>query len=78
MSASLPGSRELPASQYDLSTYWGRVKQAAEISDPRSVILTAISCENLLARVGVVGIPPAPVILPSSQCPNPLTCALAG
>ncbi|KAF7507004.1 hypothetical protein GJ744_011028 [Endocarpon pusillum] len=36
MSASLPGSRELPASQYDLSTYWGRVKQSAGIADPRN------------------------------------------
>lgn len=35
MSASLPGNRDLPASQYDLSTYWGRVKQSAQISDPR-------------------------------------------
>ena len=35
MSASLPGHRDLPASQYDLSTYWGRVKQSAEIADPR-------------------------------------------
>lgn len=35
MSASLPGSRELPASQYDLSTYWGRVRHSADISDPR-------------------------------------------
>lgn len=35
MSASLQGSRELPASQYDLSTYWGRVRQSAEIADPR-------------------------------------------
>lgn len=35
MSASLPGNRELPASRYDLSTYWGRVKHSAEISDPR-------------------------------------------
>ena len=35
MSASLPGNRDLPASQYNLNTYWGRVKQSAEISDPR-------------------------------------------
>ena len=35
MSASLPGGRELPTSQYDLSSYWGRVKHAADISDPR-------------------------------------------
>ena len=35
MSASLPGSRDLPNSQYDLTTYWGRVRHAATISDPR-------------------------------------------
>ncbi|KAL8745210.1 MAG: hypothetical protein Q9190_002643 [Brigantiaea leucoxantha] len=34
MSASLPGNRTLPVSQYDLNTYWGRVKQSAEIADP--------------------------------------------
>ncbi|KAK7716839.1 lumenal Hsp70 protein [Botryosphaeria dothidea] len=38
MSASLPGSRELPASQYDLSTYWGRVRHSADISDPRTLL----------------------------------------
>lgn len=35
MTSSLPGHRELPVSQYDLSTYWGRVRHAANISDPR-------------------------------------------
>lgn len=35
MSASLPGSRDLPASPYDLKTYWGRVRHAADLSDPR-------------------------------------------
>ncbi|KAI1644784.1 Tricarboxylate/iron carrier [Daldinia loculata] len=39
MSASLPGSRELPESQYDLSTYWGRVKQTATITDPRTLFV---------------------------------------
>ncbi|KAE8384441.1 Tricarboxylate/iron carrier [Aspergillus alliaceus] len=34
MSASLPGTRELPASQYDLTTYLGRVRQCADLSDP--------------------------------------------
>ncbi|OTB07955.1 hypothetical protein M426DRAFT_317459 [Hypoxylon sp. CI-4A] len=38
MSASLPGNRELPESQYDLSTYWGRVKQTATITDPRTLL----------------------------------------
>ncbi|KAI1212341.1 Tricarboxylate/iron carrier [Annulohypoxylon truncatum] len=37
MSASLPGNREPPESQYDLSTYWGRVKQTATITDPRTL-----------------------------------------
>lgn len=35
MSSSLPGSRDLPASRHDLSTYWGRVKHSADIADPR-------------------------------------------
>jgi hypothetical protein len=35
MSSSLPGDRDLPSSQYDLNTYWGRVRHAADISDPR-------------------------------------------
>jgi hypothetical protein len=42
MSASLPGSRDLPASQYDLKTYWGRVRHAADISDPRYVQIEEI------------------------------------
>ncbi|OJD19568.1 hypothetical protein AJ78_00425 [Emergomyces pasteurianus Ep9510] len=40
MSASISGNRDLPASRYDLSTYWGRVKQAAEISDPRTLFVS--------------------------------------
>ena len=35
MSASLPGNRELPESQYDLNTYWGRVQQMIGMVDPR-------------------------------------------
>ncbi|ERF69982.1 hypothetical protein EPUS_03534 [Endocarpon pusillum Z07020] len=46
MSASLPGSRELPASQYDLSTYWGRVKQSAGIADPRTLLVSSSGLEN--------------------------------
>ncbi|KAI1422025.1 sideroflexin-5 [Xylaria sp. FL1777] len=38
MSASLPGNRELPESQYDLSTYWGRVRHTASITDPRTLL----------------------------------------
>ncbi|OBT64038.1 hypothetical protein VE03_06678 [Pseudogymnoascus sp. 23342-1-I1] len=46
MSAALPGNRALPASQYDLSTYWGRVKHAAEISDPRMLLITKKGLED--------------------------------
>ncbi|GAP89772.1 putative tricarboxylate carrier protein [Rosellinia necatrix] len=38
MSASLPGNRELPESQYDLGTYWGRVRHTASITDPRTLL----------------------------------------
>lgn len=46
MSASLPGKRELPASQYDLNTYLGRVRQSAEISDPRTLFVSSSGLEN--------------------------------
>ncbi|KAI9884836.1 MAG: dual specificity protein kinase kns1 [Watsoniomyces obsoletus] len=53
MSASLPGSRELPQSRYDLRTYWGRVQHAAEISDPRTLLVPLKQLDEakvLLAR----------------------------
>lgn len=37
MSSSLPGSRDLPISQYDLGTYMGRVRHSIGITDPRCV-----------------------------------------
>ncbi|PVH86902.1 Tricarboxylate/iron carrier [Cadophora sp. DSE1049] len=46
MSASLPGGRELPASQYDLSTYWGRVRHSANISDPRTLLVNKAGLEH--------------------------------
>ncbi|KAK3081013.1 putative alpha-isopropylmalate carrier, partial [Coniosporium uncinatum] len=46
MSASLPGSRELPVSQHDLSTYWGRVKHSANISDPRTLLTSSAGLEH--------------------------------
>ncbi|KAK1780254.1 Tricarboxylate/iron carrier [Copromyces sp. CBS 386.78] len=39
MSASLPGARALPDSQYDLSTYWGRVRHTAGLTDPRTLLV---------------------------------------
>ncbi|BDD61293.1 hypothetical protein MAP00_006349 [Monascus purpureus] len=46
MSASLPGNRDLPVSQYDLNTYWGRVRHAADISDPRMLFVSSAGLEN--------------------------------
>ncbi|KAI9865505.1 MAG: hypothetical protein M1824_002244 [Vezdaea acicularis] len=46
MSASLPGNRELPASQFDLNTYWGRVRHSANISDPRTLLVSKAGLEN--------------------------------
>ncbi|KAI1608596.1 mitochondrial transporter fsf1 [Exophiala viscosa] len=46
MSASLPGNRDLPASQYDLSTYWGRVKQSAQIADPSTLFVSSSGLEH--------------------------------
>ncbi|TAQ87849.1 hypothetical protein B7494_g3806 [Chlorociboria aeruginascens] len=51
MSASLPGNRELPASQYDLSTYWGRVRHSADISDPRTLFVSTKGLEHAKAMV---------------------------
>ncbi|PVH96708.1 sideroflexin-5 [Periconia macrospinosa] len=46
MTTSLPGTRDLPVSQYDLSTYWGRVQHAANISDPRTLLTSSAGLEN--------------------------------
>lgn len=40
MASSVPGPISLPESRYDLSTYLGRVKHCAEISDPRMLLVT--------------------------------------
>lgn len=46
MSASLPGNRDLPASQYDLSTYWGRVRHSANLSDPSTLFTSSTGLER--------------------------------
>lgn len=46
MSDSIPGCRKLPASQYDLQTYWGRVRHSASISDPRTLFVSKSGLEN--------------------------------
>ncbi|KAL9944599.1 hypothetical protein D7B24_006269 [Verticillium nonalfalfae] len=46
MSASLPGSRQLPASQHDLDTYWGRVKHAVGLTDPSTLLVNKAGLEH--------------------------------
>lgn len=46
MASSVPGPVNLPHSKYDLSTYWGRVKHCAEISDPTMLLNTTSDIEN--------------------------------
>ncbi|KAI5924971.1 Tricarboxylate/iron carrier [Camillea tinctor] len=49
MSASLPGNRELPESQYDLNTYWGRVQQMIGMVDPSTLFAGKHGLENAKA-----------------------------
>ncbi|CAN6607386.1 sideroflexin Fsf1p [Trichomonascus vanleenenianus] len=46
MASSVPGLRSLPESRYDLSTYWGRVRHCAEVSDPRQLLNTKKDIEE--------------------------------
>ncbi|KOS19211.1 putative mitochondrial transport protein [Escovopsis weberi] len=46
MSSSLPGHRELPASQYDLGTYSGRVRHALSITDPSTLLAGSKGLEH--------------------------------
>ncbi|POS75314.1 sideroflexin-5 [Diaporthe helianthi] len=53
MSSSIPGNRELPESQYDLSTYWGRVRQTACITDPRTLLVGSTGLEQAKQALGL-------------------------
>ena len=46
MASSIPGPVSLPQSKYDLTTYWGRVKHCAEISDPTMLLNTTHDIET--------------------------------
>ncbi|KAI6780125.1 mitochondrial transport protein-like protein [Emericellopsis cladophorae] len=46
MSASLPGSRELPQSQYDLKTYMGRVRHSVGMTDPSTLFAGSSGLEK--------------------------------
>ncbi|KFH49073.1 mitochondrial transport protein-like protein [Hapsidospora chrysogenum ATCC 11550] len=51
MSSSLPGTRELPPSQYDLSTYMGRVKHTLGVTDPSTLFAGKTGLEHAKALV---------------------------
>ncbi|EEB09386.1 MTC tricarboxylate transporter [Schizosaccharomyces japonicus yFS275] len=40
---------QLPSSRYDLNTYWGRVRHAMEITDPRTLLTTKKDLANAVA-----------------------------
>ncbi|KAK4448619.1 Tricarboxylate/iron carrier [Podospora aff. communis PSN243] len=46
MSASLPGARPLPESQYDLGTYWGRVRHTVGLTDPSTLLVGKTGLEQ--------------------------------
>lgn len=52
MTSSIPGKRDLPASKYDLSTYWGRVRQSMDISDPRTLLVSSTGLEQSKSLIG--------------------------
>lgn len=51
MASSVTGPVPLPASRFDLGTYWGRVKHCAEISDPSMLLNTAKDIESAKAKI---------------------------
>lgn len=46
MASTVPGPIPIPSSRYDLSTYWGRVRHCAEISDPTMLLSTKKDVEH--------------------------------
>lgn len=52
MASSVPGDVPLPASRYDLGTYWGRVQHCAELSDPRMLLNTPSDVETARQLIG--------------------------
>lgn len=46
MASSVPGPIALPASRYDLNTYWGRVRHCTDISDPFMLLNTSTQLER--------------------------------
>lgn len=46
MASAIPGPVPLPASKYDLNTYFGRVRHCADISDPTMLLNSSKDIEN--------------------------------
>ncbi|KAK6461428.1 Tricarboxylate/iron carrier [Scheffersomyces coipomensis] len=60
MASTITGPVSLPGSRHDLSTYWGRVKHCAEISDPTMLLNSTKDIEAAKRKIwdyknGVVG-----------------------
>lgn len=51
MTSSLAGQRPIPASRYDLDTYWGRVRHSLDISDPRTLFVSSTGLEQAKSLV---------------------------
>lgn len=52
MASSVPGPLPLPDSRWDQSTYWGRVRHCAEISDPSMLLTTEDDLQKARRIVG--------------------------
>ncbi|CDF90687.1 ZYBA0S08-00562g1_1 [Zygosaccharomyces bailii CLIB 213] len=52
MASSVPGPLPLPDSRWDQSTFWGRVRHCAEISDPTMLLTTEDDLKNARRIVG--------------------------
>lgn len=51
MASAIKGPVPIPDSKYDLSTYWGRVKHCAEISDPTMLLTTSKDIQNAKLKI---------------------------
>lgn len=69
MSSSIPGYRDLPASQYDLSTYWGRVLHSADLCDPRYGI--SLSLSLCLSPISYIPMSISHTDTPPARCSPP-------
>ncbi|KAI5805406.1 Tricarboxylate/iron carrier [Peziza echinospora] len=51
MSSSIPGPHALPASQYNLDTYYGRVRHSLDLCDPRTLFTTSAQLSSYVSLI---------------------------